>query len=737
MPELIGMPDHSWDQLKQHFFPSPGELLVYESLPFIAYAVDQNTVFLWYNAKCRDVFGLSEIPDGKTRILDFYNTKKDREKFLGDLKEVDRGEWVEHWLDFNLQGKYTHFHDYTKAVYSAADEMVGVLSLMMPATKEERFQKLLERLPIGIFRFLEADDGLDYANEKFVQMHGYKNLEEIKNEAVGKFIAKKEDAQQMIETIRATGNLESRFVEHFRKDKSVFWGAINAQAIHNNSGEYLGVEGTIMDESMGGFYSELFNIASIGLFRVEIKDKGAHIIVHCNDAFAENLGFSSQRELIGKDIRSLHPSVQGFEDYYSNIVEKDQRGEVYGPSPLHLPDAKGSIRDYQVFPRLVRDSTGNIIGRVGLHLDVTEEIKLQKRMLEIRSDIGKVLHAYSTTLVMASTNFDTVLHAFTAGKGDYFEGNMFQEGVALEQADQSVRAVRSTAQRLRQDLEQGNSQHGVFDEVARLTALLHEVSAMEMTNLYTAQNYEAATRMNELLSEHSFLKNQPKGKLRPLRQALDDLIRNTSIIFLHRGLEGVLEMEAPVQTLRGYLIDGVKPKEEMSNLDIYAVLFDVVKGFSTYANSRGIEIKCHLREIQNVYLRGYESELRRAFTNLLHNAIKYSWTRKTGNTPFVEVSARKDLSRLTITFVNRGVGITPKEIEEGKIFEFGYRGEKSTVRRRPGTGIGLYDSKNVIESHQGILSIESWPVSGDPDTDIPNQPYLTTVLCRIPLNTTE
>jgi PAS domain S-box-containing protein len=735
MPELIDSSSRRWDGLKQYFFPTLGELLVYESLPLIAYALDNQGVFLWYNAKCWEAFGLPESADDERNILSFYNSYRDREEFLNNLHRVAPGTWLENTLlDFKVNDKHHYLRDFSRVVTGVDGENLGVVSIMLTATKEERFQKLLERLPIGIFRFMQEGNGLDYANEKFVQMHGFEHLEEIKGKPVKKFIADSAEAKEMMEHVRQEGSLDGRHVKHVRQDGSFFWGSINAAALYNHAGEYIGTEGTVVDVTMEGLYNELIHLVPIGLFKVEINGKGEHTIVHCNTTFAQNLDYPSHKSLIGKDIRRFHGTLEEFDTFYAHMLDQESNGDISTPSIVRWLDANHEQREYQVYIQLERDAAGNVVGRVGAQRDVTEERKLEKRIQEIRADIGKVLHAYSTTLVMAKTNFDTVLHALTSGRTGYFIGNMFHEGDALAQIDQSVRSVRTIALRLRTELGQQASNNAIFTEIDRLIGLLREVTELEMANLFIAQNYEAAMRVNELLNENEFLKRQPKEKIRPFKVGLDELIRNTSIIFLHRGLEGVLEMEAPVQALRSYIIDGVKPKEEMSRIDIYEVLLDVIKNLYSYAASRGIEIKYYLREIQNLYLSGHESELKRAFINLLHNAIKYSWTRKIGTAPFVEITARKETNWLTITMVNRGVGISRQEIEEGRIFEFGYRGEKSNDRRRPGTGIGLYDSIKVLEAHKGKLIVESRPVSGNADIDTPNQPYFTTVTCRIPLN---
>lgn len=725
----------TWETIRHYFFPSEGEMLVYETLPFISYAVDQNGVFLWYNTKCRETLLLPPAPNGVASIRQFYDSERERERLLKEHRRMPFGKWLENSiLDFNIDGKHWYLKDFSRMVADSTGQEIGIFSIMLPATQQERFQMLLGELPIGIFRFTRDRGGLDYANEKFLQMHGYDNLDQVKGFPVKSFIVDPEEATRMIEDVRENGRLRSRHVKLQKHDRRVFWGSIHAMAITDQEGNYNGTEGTIVDITLEGIYHELFHLVPIGLYKIEVNDRGEHIIVHCNDTFAKNLGFKSHEDLINRDIRPFHGTREEFDSFYERMLELERKHIFHEPLIVKRINENGEPLEFQVYTHIERDHSGNIVGRVGAQRDVTKERVLEKRIQEIRSDIGQVLHAYSTTLVMAKTNFDTVLTALTSGREGYFDGDIFHEGAALEHVDAAVKSVRSLARRLAKDLGYQNQNLSVFTEIERLAALLNEVSDLEMANLSTSQNYEVAIRLNDMFADDSFLKQQSKEKTRPIKQALEELIRNTSIIFLHRGLEGVLEMEAPVQTLRGFLVDGVKQKEDISRVDIYEVLLSVIKDLQSYAASRGIEIKYNFREIQNVYLSGQEWELKRAFINLLHNAVKYSWTRKTGTAPFVEITARKELARLAITIVNRGVGISRHEIEQGRIFQLGYRGEKSGDRRRPGTGIGLYDSKQVMEAHKGELLIDSRPVSGNQELDTPNQPYFTTVTCRIPFN---
>src|SRR5205823_10400963 len=77
-----------------------------------------------------------------------------------------------------------------------------------------------------------------------------------------------------------------------------------------------------------------------------------------------------------------------------------------------------------------------------------------------------------------------------------------------------------------------------------------------------------------------------------------------------------------------------------------------------------------------------------------------------------------------ISFENYGVGITKDEIVSGTIFKYGARGELSGDRGRKGTGIGLAETKRIVDAHGGKIVINSVTKSDDA--------YLTSIKVILP-----
>lgn len=89
--------------------------------------------------------------------------------------------------------------------------------------------------------------------------------------------------------------------------------------------------------------------------------------------------------------------------------------------------------------------------------------------------------------------------------------------------------------------------------------------------------------------------------------------------------------------------------------------------------------------------------------NLLSNAIKF---KQLGKAAQVTISANVDAHWVDIWVKDNGIGISPEDYE--KIFRMFYR----ATNRNPGSGIGLYVTKDAVVRLNGNISVQSSPQEG-------------------------
>jgi signal transduction histidine kinase len=98
----------------------------------------------------------------------------------------------------------------------------------------------------------------------------------------------------------------------------------------------------------------------------------------------------------------------------------------------------------------------------------------------------------------------------------------------------------------------------------------------------------------------------------------------------------------------------------------------------------------------HVTLRGRPVALKRAFANLISNAVKYGGAARVAVAPPAG-------GHTTITVEDDGPGVPPDQLE--RVFDPFYRVEDSRNRETGGTGLGLPIARNIFRAHGGDVTL--------------------------------
>ena len=134
------------------------------------------------------------------------------------------------------------------------------------------------------------------------------------------------------------------------------------------------------------------------------------------------------------------------------------------------------------------------------------------------------------------------------------------------------------------------------------------------------------------------------------------------------------------------------------NIDIAFLLDQLVQEF--YPMLQEKDLKCILNKPKTLTFWGDGDKLARAFSNLLKNAINYSYEKTN-----IEITLEKIDEKIKIVFRNKGDKIP--EYKLNKIFDKFYRGDESRTSNTGGAGLGLAITKEIIELHNGKIFVKN------------------------------
>ncbi|MBW4569477.1 MAG: hybrid sensor histidine kinase/response regulator [Tolypothrix carrinoi HA7290-LM1] len=199
----------------------------------------------------------------------------------------------------------------------------------------------------------------------------------------------------------------------------------------------------------------------------------------------------------------------------------------------------------------------------------------------------------------------------------------------------------------------------------------------------------ASDRMLNLFQQEIFCKISPE-----MKQAIAVMIRsNHNLTQMVNNLLEVYRIEAGKKTLNS----------EICNLP--EMLTEVVEELNPIANDKGLTLKIDTSGLEKLsenagIVTGDRLELRRVFSNLIGNAIKFT---DTGGieTRIFESAQNNGKNLVTIEIEDTGYGIAAED--QATIFERFRQGRN----KRAGSGLGLHLSRLIVEAHGGTIELFS------------------------------
>jgi signal transduction histidine kinase len=181
-----------------------------------------------------------------------------------------------------------------------------------------------------------------------------------------------------------------------------------------------------------------------------------------------------------------------------------------------------------------------------------------------------------------------------------------------------------------------------------------------------------------------------------LEEGLDDAHRGY-VAVVERNAHRLLELVNDLLLAARLQAGGVDLRKQP--FDLHAVVQESLESVARQAEAGGVELRLDAGEpLPSVD--GDAARVAQVVTNLLSNAIKFT---PSGGRVDLTLAARDGV--VSFRVADTGIGIPEDELE--RLFERFFRSQTALERHIPGTGLGLYITKAIVEAHGGRISVES------------------------------
>jgi signal transduction histidine kinase len=212
------------------------------------------------------------------------------------------------------------------------------------------------------------------------------------------------------------------------------------------------------------------------------------------------------------------------------------------------------------------------------------------------------------------------------------------------------------------------------------------------------------TRQREFLFDTS---HELKTPLTTIRLAVDDINAQDGGRLPSFAKENFLQLKNQALRMEKLVRDllNLSSLETLTRIDptpvnLSKLMSDLMDEYQLMADARKIDMAVRLDD--QLMVQGDAEKLKRAFSNILDNAIKYNV-----DGGQIEVTGSKSDNGFALAISNTSRDVAQVDVE--RVFEQFYRAERSRSNRHGGFGLGLAIVKKIIEIHGGTVRFENKP----------------------------
>ena len=214
-------------------------------------------------------------------------------------------------------------------------------------------------------------------------------------------------------------------------------------------------------------------------------------------------------------------------------------------------------------------------------------------------------------------------------------------------------------------------------------------------------NMQLLALRSELVSVASHELRNPITGIRWAAESLQKISTDQRVLKIGKAiLDSALHLQASTNDILELSHATNGRALNIQSTDLIKLMQEIIDTQALSAQQKGVKLGVDQYWPKTLNISCDPDQMRRALHNVISNAIKY-----TRPNTSVTISYQQDLKAHKILVSDQGIGIPAAE--QNKVWRGFYRASNAVRSDAPGTGLGLYLVKTVIERHNGTVSFVS------------------------------
>lgn len=651
---------------------------------------------------------MTSFKQGRTFDCEVYHKKKNDDYFWAKMKgqpilDLD-GKFIQYFVIIEDITREKEINDRLKETESRLASLIVNLQTGILLEDENRTIVLVNQKFCDMFNLdiePQAMVGFDCSNSAEESKSFFKDSE--------RFVARIDEILEDKETVlhEELELVDGRFFDRMYfpiiiegKYKGNLW-SYNDVTLNKNYNESL----TYEKEK----YRSIINNMNIGLLEVNNNDE----ILLANQRFSEMSGYSIDY-LIGKNGSNVFLDDDDKQKLNQKIVKR--RGGKSDSYEVTVKNKSGDLRQWLISGAPNYNLNGEVIGSIGIHLDITDQKKQEEQLfllsliaekninaVVICDNEGRMEWVNNSFLKMSGYSLN---EAIGVKPGRLLQGEETSQETIMYMNDQISKGLPFNCEIVNYSKSgkkywvsiQGQALYNKKGEIIKYFAIEEDITDKKILQNQREELLKSLAKSNRELEDYALIVSHDlKSPLRSIHSLIAWIKEDNKKEFDPQTREYLSMVENKVEMM-DHLIEGILIYAKIDKVDVYSEKVDIDEIFTNI-----IDI-IHIPEKTKVYrnkklpiIKADRFRMQQLFQNIISNAVN-SIDKPEG---IVEVDFEENEKNYIFSIKDNGLGIAKEHLE--KIFNI----FQSYSSINKSTGFGLSIVNKIIEMYDGKIWLES------------------------------